>query len=135
MEIMALPIQPTGGECQANRKPGRCWSGAGGSYQTVTTMQGPVPAPGFSLTAATTVSVLMMEAAPRFSSQALICSSISLVLVSIKILIFRGLGICSSPSASWESSRSKSSDAAVQIRVVGTFDSGADDVANAERPA
>jgi hypothetical protein len=73
---------------------------AGGSYQTVTTMQGSVPSLGFP---ATTVSILMMVAEPRLSSQALICSSIALALLLVKILTFIGLGILHPHVAFWPS--------------------------------
>jgi len=56
-------------------------------------MQGEVPAFGFSATAVTTVSIFMMLAEPKWSSQALICPSMALALASIKILTFIGLGI------------------------------------------
>jgi hypothetical protein len=76
---------------------------AGGSYQTVTTMQGSVPSLGFPAAAATTVSILMMVAEPRLSSQALICSSIALALLLVKILTFIGLGILHPHVAFWPS--------------------------------
>jgi hypothetical protein len=56
-------------------------------------MQGEVPSFGFSATAVTTVSIFMMLAEPKPSSQALICPSIALALASMKILTFIGLGI------------------------------------------
>ena len=43
--------------------------------------------------AITTVSIFMMLAEPKLSSQALICPSIALALASMKILTFIGLGI------------------------------------------
>jgi hypothetical protein len=48
---------------------------------------------GFSATAVTTVCIFMMAAEPKPSSQALICPSTALALVSMKILTFIGLGI------------------------------------------
>jgi hypothetical protein len=48
---------------------------------------------GFSAIAVTTVSVFMMVAELRWSSQALICSSIVLGLAPINILTFIGRGI------------------------------------------
>ena len=56
-------------------------------------MHGWVPSVGFSAIAVTTVSVFMMVAELRKSSQALICSSIMLGSASINILTFIGRGI------------------------------------------
>jgi len=56
-------------------------------------MQGQVPSLGFSAIAVTTVSIFMIVAEPKESSQALICSSITLGFPSIKTLTFIGLGI------------------------------------------
>src|SRR5215510_1214251 len=83
--------------CQATRKPGRSRSGAGGSYQMVTTNQGPPLSPGFPSPAEIAVSVLMMLTDVCEASQALICSSITFARLSVKIFTCSGLAILLAP--------------------------------------
>src|SRR5215470_6462847 len=83
--------------CQATRKPGRSRSGAGGSYQIVTTNQGPPPSLGLPAPAEIAVSVLMMLTDVCEASQALICSSITFARLSMNIFTCSGLAILLAP--------------------------------------
>src|SRR5215510_12635944 len=83
--------------CQATRKPGRSRSGAGGSYQMVTTNQGPPVSLTFPASAEIAVSVLIMLTDVCEASQALICSSITFARLSMKIFTCSGLAILLAP--------------------------------------
>src|SRR6266481_1217048 len=97
---------------------------------------------GFSATAVTTVSILMMLAEPRLPSHALICSSITLALASIKILTFSGFGIFAAHSlyrtrlqspTNWAALKPR--DAAVQVVFIRALDFRGDDLADPQGTA